>query len=240
MSDKVTGPGRDRFHQLFTLFATQTFDHDRFAMQIAVAGPNGHLIEVLQHIGSLGVATAPPGRHRRNQQFLAQQFPAQQRQERQKRGTLQQSAPERIDHRDFPRPNGLHHSGNAQRRIAAQFQRIAVDAINPPQNRIDAPQAAQSLEHHLFVTGGQIAPLDDHIAQISRQVRIFEIIRIRRPLTHQNDLTVFTSRRRQPFQQLPQCHEERGQALNLPRSEAVGVHPRRNQAIFQRIASPGW
>ena len=102
--------------------------------------------QVGQHVVAGRRIAAPPGRHRRQPQLLAEQVPAQRRQKGEQRRRLDQAAAQRVGHRDVARPHRLHQARHAQERVAAQLQRIAVVVVQPAEDDVDRLQAAEQLE----------------------------------------------------------------------------------------------
>ena len=69
--------------------------------------------------------SAPPGRDGRKLQFLAEQMTSQAGKERHYRRRLNQTAAQCVGHLHISSDDGVDEAGNAQKRIAPQFERIA-------------------------------------------------------------------------------------------------------------------
>ena len=85
-------------------FAVSGFSGSRVRACDAKRRFHDQLVQIFQHVFARGFLAAPPRRHRRQFQFLAEQMPAQARQKRHERRALHQAAAERVgDGRRCPR-----------------------------------------------------------------------------------------------------------------------------------------
>ncbi len=118
---------------------------------------------------------APPRRHRRQRQVLAEQVPAQAGQEGQHRRRLEHAAAERVGHGDAAGPHRLDQAGDAERRVAAQLQRIAEAVVHAAEHDVDRLQALDRLQEDGLVADGQVAAFDEHEAEIAGQIGVLEV-----------------------------------------------------------------
>ena len=118
---------------------------------------------------------APPGRDRREFELLAQQLRGEAGKKRHDRSRLNQAASQGVGDLHVSGDDGVHQAGHAQKRIAAQFQRIAKAVVHPAQNHIDLLQPVDSLEIHAAVAHRQVRSLHQSESQIARDVGVFEV-----------------------------------------------------------------
>ena len=154
---------------------------------------------------------APPGGQRRQLEILAQQLPAQQRQERRQAGILDDGAAQSIGENDMAAARRLQQAGNAQQGIAAQFQRIAVGVHHPPQDDVHRPQPAQGFQPDPAVAHHQILALDQTERQVVGQIGMFEINRAVGAGGQQHHMGVFGMMAGQPGQGGALGFQKRGQ-----------------------------
>ena len=159
--------------------------------------PDRQAIQVLQDVSSGRLLSAPPGGNRGDSQFLPQQPLAEAGQECHERQALRQTAPQRVGHRDVPRPHRLQQPRHTQGRIVVQFQRITKLVLHPAQNDMHRFKAAQGLEIDAVVAHGEVLALDEHVAQVAGQVTLFKIRLVVGALREQNHSRIIRGLRRQ-------------------------------------------
>ena len=179
---------------------------------------------------------APPGLDRPEPQLLAQQRAAQRRQERHQRRGLRDAGAQRVRDRDLPVARRLQQPGHAQQRLGPQLQRIAVVVVEAAQDHVHRVQPAQRLEEHAPVAHGQIAALDQRVAEVLRQERLLEVGRVVRAGGQQHDARVLAAVRRQRRQRVAQRPEERRQPLRVALAERLGQHAPEHDPVLQRVA----
>jgi hypothetical protein len=91
-------------------------------------------------------------------QRLAEQLLAGAGQESRQRRRLEQAAAERVGNQHIAGAHRLQQAGNAERRIAAQFERIAVVVVEPAQDGVHAAQAAERPQVDALAAHRQILP----------------------------------------------------------------------------------
>ena len=141
-------------------------------------------------VASLRLAAPPRRRPTAAAAVLAEQVPAQLRQEGQQRRRLDQAAAQRVGHRHVARAHRLHQAGHAEERVAPQLQRIAEVVVEPAEDHVHRLQAAQQLEEDAVVAHRQVAALDQRVAEVAGQVGVLEIGLVVRPRREQDDARV--------------------------------------------------
>ena len=86
------------------------------------------------------------------------------------------------------RAPGLHETGNAERRIRPQLQRIAVVVVQTAENRVDGTQPGHGLQEHAVVADGEIAPFDERESELPGEIGMLEIGLVVRPGRQQHDV----------------------------------------------------
>ena len=148
-----------------------------------------------------------------------------------------QSAAQRVGHRHGCRcGHGLHQPGNAQQRIAAQFQGVAIGVVHAAQNDVDRQQAAQGFQINVIIAHGQVVAGHQRVAQVAGQVGVFEIGGAVRAGAQQHDPRILAMLQRQRAERVAQRHEKRRQPLHLAIVKHVRQHPRNDDPVLQRVA----
>jgi hypothetical protein len=83
--------------------------------------------------------------------------------------------PRALATRDVAGTHGLQQARNAERRIAAQFERVAVVVIQPAEQRMYTPQAAECSEVDAIAAHRQVLSFDQGKTEIARQIGVFEV-----------------------------------------------------------------
>ena len=92
-----------------------------------------------------------------------------------RRMVLQHPAAEPVDHGDGAAAGGLHQPGNAGQAAAGQMQRVHQVPGLLADDQIDPLQAVQRLQIEMVVADGEIAALDDRVAEIAGEVGVAEV-----------------------------------------------------------------
>ena len=182
---------------------------------------------------------APPGLDRPSIRSSPSSAPAQRRQERHQRRRLHDAAAEDVGDGDVAVARRLHQPRHAQQRLRPQLERIAVVVVQAAQDDVDRVQATQRLEEHAPVAHGEIAALDQRVAEVLGQERLLEVRRVVRPGGQQHDARVLAPVRRQRGQRLAQRAEEQRQPLGVAFAERLGQHPAEHDPVLERVACPG-
>ena len=112
---------------------------------------------------------------------------AQARQKRHEHRRFDQAAAQRVGDRHVAGVRRVHQAGHAERRFVRQLERIALVAVRPPHEHVDRQQPAQRLHEHLVVAHGQVAGLDERVAEVAGQVGVFKIAVPARFLREEHD-----------------------------------------------------
>ena len=195
---------------------------------------------MLDHIFQRRRLAAPPGRHRRHRQRLAEQPFAQRRQEAEQGAGFEHARTERIGHQHPAGADRAEQPRDAQRRVGAQFERIAEIVVEPAQDRMHPAQAAQGLQIDRVVAHGQVLPLDQRKAEIAGQEGVLEIGFVVRTGSQQHRQRRLAVGRRHARQIVLQRAKEARQGLHMQLAKAIRKGPRHDDPVLQRIACPGW
>ena len=194
------------------------------------------LVQVLGNVGQRLRLAAPPRRDRRDLQLLVQQELAQSRQERGIGGRFGQARTEGVGDGDLARAHRLHQAGNAQHRIAAQFERIAEVIVLAAHDNVDGKQPAQGFQKHAVIAHGEVAAFDQRVAEVSRQEGVFEISLVIRTRRQQHNARILALLGHQPFQRIAVALEEIREPADVRLAEYVGQHARGHQPVFECIS----
>ena len=153
---------------------------------------------------------------------------------------LEHAAAERVGDDHVAGARGLEQAGDAERRIAAQFERIAVVVVEAAQDRVHALQAAQRLEVDGVAAHGQVLPLDEREAEVAREIGVLEIGLVVRPRRQQDgERRLVALGRRQRRQRVLQVVEEAGAgARRAGRGTSPGRRARRSAGSPARSRRP--
>src|SRR4030095_14849572 len=110
---------------------------------------------------------------------------------------LHETAAKRVVDHNGTAPRGIDESGHAEKRIAAQLQRITEVIIQPPQNHIDWTQSAERLHEDAPVEHSEVCPFDEWESPLPRQERLFEVGFVMRAWRKDDDSWVGPLRRGQ-------------------------------------------
>ena len=194
---------------------------------------------MLEHVRELPGLSTPPGGDRRQLQLLAEQVAAQTRQERQDGGRLDHPRAERVGNGYVAGPCRLDQAGDAERRIAAQLERVAEAVVEPAEDDVDRLQAFQRLDEDPAITHRQVAAFDQGEAQIAREVRMLEVRFVVRPGRQQHDPGLVSRLRRHRPERVALSAEERRQPVNLTIAERFGQAAQQDDPVFERIPGAG-
>ena len=138
-------------------------------------------VKMFQDMAQSFRLAAPPGGEGGQFEFLAQDVPAQPRQEGQESRALQQAAAQRVGRGDVARAQHFEQARHAQHRVVAQFQRVAPVVVHAPQNHVHRFQPGEGLEQQAVIAHRQVLAFHQRITQIARQPDLLEIGFVERP-----------------------------------------------------------
>ena len=170
----------------------------------------------------------------RHDQGLAEQPPAQARQEPEQRPRLQYAGARHVGDDDAVLAQHVDQAGHAEMRRRIEFQRIEEIGIDPAQQHVEPLQPRDGADMNAVAADGEIVALDQQEAEIARQRGVFEIGLAEGARRQQPDPRLVTVGA--GAQRLAECLEERRHALDIHRLVEVGKGARQHQAIFQRVA----
>ena len=134
---------------------------------------------------------------------------------------------------------GLQQAGDAQQRIAAQFQRIAIGVEHQPQNHIHRAQSAQGFQPDPAIAHHQIFAFHQTERQVIGEIGVFKINRAVRTRRQQHHMRIFGIMPRQPGQGGAFGFEKAGQPPQRRIAIQHRQRPRQNNAVLQRVARAG-
>ncbi len=167
---------------------------------------------------------------------LAEQLLTDGRQDARQRRRLEDACAERVRDEHASRAPRLHEARNAERRVGAQLEWIAVVVVQAAQNRVDLPKTGDRLEEDAIVAHGEIGAFDQRESQILRQIRLLEIRLVVRSWRQQRDMRPSLIARRVRREHLTERVEERRQTLHLHVAKGIREHAGNRRAILERVA----
>ncbi len=133
------------------------------------------MIEILQNVVQGGLLTAPPRRHSRQRELFPEEALGDSGKKAQPRRRFKYAASQCIREHDAPGAHGADQAGHPEGRVASQLDRIAVVVVEAAQNRVHPLQAGECLQVYGVAANGEIRPLDEGDAELTRQVNVLEI-----------------------------------------------------------------
>jgi hypothetical protein len=122
----------------------------------------------------LGFA-APPRCDRRQSQCLPQQALRGGRHEPHPRGRFEHAAAEAVGEHHPARTHHADETGHAERRVGAQFHRVAEIVVQAAHDGVHSAQAAERFQIDGVAAYGEVMALDQRQTQLTRQIGVFEI-----------------------------------------------------------------
>ncbi len=161
--------------QISHAFRIQILTEDGVEPAAGIGGFEDQALHLPQGVIQGRRLTTPPGGDGGHAQRLAQQMLAQARQKAQQRRGLQDAGTQAVGDQHRTATGAFGQTGNAERRVGAQFKGIAEGIVLPPHDAVHPAQTAQGLEPDAPLAHRQIAPLHQWKAQITRQQGVLEI-----------------------------------------------------------------
>ena len=176
----------------------------------------------------------PPGRDRWQREVLAQQPVADRLQESEPACRFEHTGPQRIGKGHTSRAHDLQQTWNAERRVRAQFRRIAEVIIQSTQHRMHSAQARESLEIQGVATDGEIRAFDQRQSELTCEIRMLEVGFVEwAGGEHDGEWRFIVSHVRE--QLLTQCREEAAGRAYAQILEYLRKHARDDAPVFERI-----
>ena len=170
----------------------------------------------------------------RHLQILAEQAPAQARQEAEQRPRLQHAGARHVGDDDAVLAQHVDQAGHAEMRGRIELERIEEIGIDPAQQHVEPLQAGDGADMNAVAADGEIVALDQQEAEIARQRGVFEIGFAEGARRQQSDARLVAVGA--GAQAVAERLEERRHALDIHRLVEIGKGARQHQAIFQRVA----
>ena len=134
------------------------------------------LVEARAHVRERALLAEPVGRGGREQQLLPEQLAAERRQAGVEGGVVEHAAAERVDDLDLAGAHGLQESGHAAPAAVVDGQRIGIRVVDKAQDDVHPLQARHGAQVHPLVAHGQVAELDEGVAEVLREPGELEVV----------------------------------------------------------------
>src|ERR1035438_5694827 len=118
----------------------------------------------------------------------------------------------------------------AQKRVGAQFDRVAEAVVHAPQDHIHRLEAVECLEEYAAVAHRQVAPLNQRETEIAGQVRVLEVRLVDRSRRKKHYPRIIAARGRQVQESVAKRAEKGCEPLDLEPPEQVRKGFRQNSA----------
>jgi hypothetical protein len=164
---------------------------------------------------------------------------AEQRQERQQGRRLDEPAPEGVRDRHRAGAYRLHEAGHAERRVAAQRERIAEVVVEPAHDHVDTLEPLERLQVHDAVAHRQVPALDETEAEVACEVGLLEVRLVVRPGREQDDARHVVPSRREPGEGRAEAREERREPRDVAVAEELGQRARQRDPVLERVSGAG-
>src|SRR5690606_2712418 len=112
---------------------------------------------------------------RRHLERLAEEALADGGVEAGERAGLEDGGSERVRDEDVAGADRVEQAGDAERRVGAELDRIAVVAVQAAQDRVHAAEAAQRLQVDGVAADDEVLALDEREAEVAREERVLEV-----------------------------------------------------------------
>ena len=199
-------------------------------------GLDHQLREVILDVGERVLVPAPPGGDRGQGEILGEQRAAQAREEGEQGRRLDQTASERVGHREVSGAHRLHQPGDTERRVAAQRERIAERVVHPAQQHVHRLESPQRLEVERAVADREVSPLHEGQAEIAGQIGVLEIRLVVGPGGEQPDAGIVAVARGERAQRVAQALEEAREPLHPALAEGLGQRARDHQPVLECVS----
>ncbi|MFO1522527.1 MAG: hypothetical protein U1G05_10900 [Kiritimatiellia bacterium] len=198
-------------------------------------GFDDHPVEMVEHMLPLRLLSAPPGGGVGDDEFLAEQMPAERGEEGEESRGFHRAGAERVGDGDVAGAHGVEQAGDAEKGSRVEFERIAEGVVHPPQDDVHRLQALQGLEEHAAVAHREIIALHQREAHVAGEIGLLEIGFVEGAGGQQHDAGGVGVAGREGAQAFAPGDEEGGQAADIDLPELVGQDAREHDAVFQRV-----
>ena len=192
------------------------------------------LVQVIEHVAALALLAAPPRREARHRELLVEEVLAQARQEAQERVALDEAGAERIADRDRAGARRLQQPRHADQRVRAQLERIAKLGVDAAHDEVDALEPLDGLQVDAVVAHGEVRAFDEAEAQVAREIRVLEIVLLRRARRQEHGLRLVAWRQAQ--EPLGERAEEAREPAHVALREQLRQALRGHDAVLERVA----
>ena len=182
---------------------------------------------------------APPGGDGGQQQFFAEQMTAQTGEEGHQTGRFQDAAADGVIDGDGAVAHGLHETGDAEQRVAAEFERVTETVVHTAVNDIDGLQAREGFQEHTAVADRKIRAFDEGEAPVAGEEGVFKIGFIVGTGGEEDDTRRLAAAGGHGEQGVAFDIEETGERTDVALVENAGEDAGADEAIFERVADTG-
>src|SRR5262245_21434382 len=116
----------------------------------------------------------------------------------------------------------MQETGNAERRVRAQLDRVAIVAIETAQDRVNATETAERLQVHGAAAHDEILAFDEGEAEGTREERVRQVRLVVRRRREEHGEWRFAMRRRAPVERVLQGAEEGRELFDRQFTKRVG------------------
>ena len=217
----------------------QVLDHDRPLARRALERLDDEPLRVLPGIGEGRRLAEPPRGDRGQPQLFAKKLARELGQVAEQRAGLEHAGAEGVGEQHVAAPRAFGEAGDAERRIGAQLERIAVVVVLPANDGVDTLQPVDRLQPDAIVAHREVAALDEREAEIARQQRVLEVGFVVRAGREQHDARRPVAARCPAQQGRAQRLEESRQMLHRQLAKHLRKDARDDQPVLERIARTG-
>ena len=235
LSHPLAGPGRDAPSQLVEVGRTRPRRVDRVLERRARERTYDEFAEVGENVRTTRRIAAPPRRDRLQHEIGVEEVRRQRAHQPPEPGVLEDAGAEGVDHAHRAGATGVGQPGNPERRIGAQFQRVAESGVDAAHDHVDRHPSADGAQTDATVAQLEVRSLHQWIAELRCHRSVFEGGFRQRTRRQDHDRRVVDAVGHRAEQGRPHRLDERSQALDARRAEEVGEHPRHHAAVLDRV-----
>ncbi|MNK66157.1 hypothetical protein D3C87_854710 [compost metagenome] len=196
-----------------------------------------HTFDIAGNMAALGLLPAPPGGDGGQLQFLAQNVAADARHEGEQRPRFENAAAKCVDDGQRFIAQRLHHARRADMGLLVEFQRIGIGSVQTPPENADGFEPRHGSDHDAAVDDGEVLALQQHEAEITGDIGVFEIGLVGGAGRQHRDavVRVFPVR----LQRIAESAEKRRQTVHMGFRVDVGQCAGGRHPVFKRETRTG-
>ena len=154
-------------------------------------------------------------------------------------GGLKHARAQGVGNGDVAGVDGLHEAGDAEVGVGAEFELVAEVIILAAEDDIDGFEAFERFEEDAVVADGEVAALDEGVAEIAGEVGVLEVGFVVGAGGEQDDAGVVAVVGGEGFEGVAQGAEEGGKAADAAVTEDIGEGAGDDDAVFEGVAGAG-